>query len=107
MFFLGIILGIFIGMLLVVCISVNAINENQLLVVETKQTLRRKENEIKDLNKENKELYEENKKLRFENEELTDIINNIYSLATSNTYNNNKAILAKIKEVITDGQINK
>lgn len=107
MFLLGIILGIVIGMFLVVVISVNVINENQLLIDETKKTLRMKENEIGDLNQENKALYEENKNLRFENEEETDIINNVYNLATSNTYNNDKAILAKIKEVITDGQINK
>lgn len=107
MFLLGIILGIIIGILLVICISVNAINEKQLLVGETKQTLKSKYNEVKDLNQENEELYEENKKLRFENEEVKYIINDIYNLATSNTYNNDKAILAKIKEVITDGQINK
>lgn len=63
--------------------------------------------EVRDLNEENRAVYEENRDLRFENEELRNIINKIYSLSTSNTYNNEKVILTKIREVITDAQINK
>ncbi len=81
--------------------------EKQSLLQESRQALRRAENKVQNLNEENTAVHEENKDLRFENEELRDIINKIYSLSTSNTYNNEKVILAKIKEVITDAQINK
>ena len=60
--------------------------------------------QVRDLNKENRCLYVENKDLRFENEELQDLIVRIAGLATSNTYNNDKAVLGKIKEVISDYQ---
>lgn len=64
---------------------------------------------IADLQKKNKELsneniavYEENKDLRFENEEQRELIDRIKRIATSNAYNNEKAILGKIKELISD-----
>lgn len=106
MFLLGTILGLFIGMLLMACISVNKINERQSLVNEGRQALTNAEDEVVCLVKENKTLYGENKVLRFENEELREVIISIYNLSTSNTYNNEKTILAKIKEVIADAQIN-
>ncbi len=66
---------------------------------------------IADLQKKNKELsneniavYEENKELRFENEEQKELIDRIARVATSNAYNNEKAILSKIKELISDYQ---
>ena len=66
---------------------------------------------IADLQKQNEELsneniavYEENKELRFENEEQEELINRIKLIATSNAYNNEKAILNKIKELISDYQ---
>lgn len=71
MFLLGIILGIFIGMLLMAYIFVDTINEKQSLVNESRQALRNAENEVVALVKENRQLYIENKDLRFENEELT------------------------------------
>lgn len=107
MFFLGTVLGLFIGMFLMACVSINTINEKDSLIYARTKALENAEDEAKLLNKENKALYEENKDLRFENEELRDIANRIYSLSTSNTYNNEKSILSKIKEVITDAQINK
>ena len=62
---------------------------------------------IADLQKQNKELtnenialYEENKDLRFENEEQKELIARIKRIATSNRYNNEKAILNKIKELV-------
>ena len=64
---------------------------------------------IADLQKKNKELsneniavYGENKDLRFENEEQGELIDRIKRIATSNAYNNEKAILGKIKELISE-----
>ena len=66
---------------------------------------------IADLQKKNEEIsneniavYEENKELRFENEEQKELIDRIKRIATSNAYNNEKAILGKIKELISDYQ---
>lgn len=66
---------------------------------------------IADLQKKNEELsneniavYEENKDLRFENEEQRELINRIKRIASSNAYNNEKAILGKIKELILDAE---
>ncbi len=66
---------------------------------------------ILDLQKKNEELsneniavHEENKDLRFENEEQGELIDRIARVATSNAYNNEKAILSKIKELISDYQ---
>lgn len=60
--------------------------------------------EIVDFRNENIAVHEENKELRFENEEQRDLIDRIKKLATSNTYNNEKVILNKIKELISDYQ---
>ncbi len=57
---------------------------------------------IADLTKENLAIHEENKELRFENEEQEELINRITKIATANAYNNEKAILGKIKELILD-----
>jgi hypothetical protein len=66
---------------------------------------------IADLQKKNEELsneniavHEENKDLRFENEEQRELIDRIKRIATSNAYNNEKAILGKIKELISDAE---
>ena len=66
---------------------------------------------ITDLQKKNEELsneniavHEENKDLRFENEEQGELIDRIKRIATSNAYNNEKAILGKIKELISDSE---
>ena len=66
---------------------------------------------IADLQKKNEELsneniavYEENKDLRFENEAQRELIDRIKRIATSNAYNNEKAILGKIKELISDSE---
>lgn len=56
----------------------------------------------KELTNENLAVHEENKDLRFENEEQRELIDRIKKLATSNTYNNEKVILGKIKELILD-----
>ena len=66
---------------------------------------------IADLQKKNEEIsneniavYEENKELRFENEEQKELIDRIKRIATSNAYNNEKVILGKIKELISDAE---
>ena len=79
-----------------------------------KDTERKVENRnilIADLQKKNEELsneniavHEENKDLRFENEEQGELIDRIKRIATSNAYNNEKAILGKIKELISDAE---
>lgn len=59
---------------------------------------------IKDMEEQVKVLHEENKDLRFEIEEQRDLISRIERLVNSNKYNNEKAILSKIKELISDYQ---
>lgn len=66
---------------------------------------------IADLQKKNEELtnenlavHEENKDLRFENDEQKELIDRIKRIATANSYNNEKAILCKIKELISDAE---
>ena len=53
---------------------------------------------------ENLALYEKNKDLRFENEEQREFISRIERLVNSNKYNNEKAILSKLKELVSDYQ---
>lgn len=53
---------------------------------------------------ENLALHEENKDLRFENEEQREFISRIERLVNSNKYNNEKAILSKLKELVSDYQ---
>ena len=79
--------------------------ENYEAMIENRNVL------IADLQKKNEELsneniaiYEENKKLRFENDEQKELIDRITKIATANSYNNEKAILGKIKELISDYQ---
>lgn len=57
---------------------------------------------IKEMEEQAKALYEENKDLRFENEEQLDLIKRIDKLVNSNKYNNEKAIIDKIKELVSD-----
>ena len=76
--------------------------ELQKLVNSSKKALEKAERKVEELVKENIALYEENKDLRFENEEQKDFIKRIGRLVNSNKYNNEKAILQKIKELISD-----
>lgn len=59
---------------------------------------------IGDMEKQAKALYEENKELRFELEENNVLINRLEKLVSSNKYNNEKAVLNKIKELVSDYQ---
>ena len=93
-------------------------NEKQSLIDSSKKALQDAERKIEDRNiliadlqKQNKELtneniavHEENKDLRFENDEQKELIDRITKIATANSYNNEKAILSKIKELISDYQ---
>lgn len=57
--------------------------------------------EIQEWQKENEVLHQENKELRFDNEELSELVRRIKNLAESNSYNNEKSILNKIKELVS------
>lgn len=59
---------------------------------------------IGDMEKQAKALYEENKDLRFELEESNELIKRIEKIVSSNKYNNEKAVLNKIKELVSDYQ---
>ena len=56
-------------------------------------------NKKDELMKENIAVYQENKEMRYEKEELIDIVKDILKLAEGNTYNNDKIVLRKIKEL--------
>ncbi len=62
------------------------------------------QNKNAELTEENLAVHEENKDLRFENEEQKELIGRITRIATANSYNNEKAILSKIKELVNDYQ---
>ena len=62
------------------------------------------QNKNNELTKENIAVHEENKELRFENEEQADLIKRISNLVSLNKYNNEKAVLSKIKELVSDYQ---
>lgn len=69
--------------------------------------IKAKENEIDDLKKEVediKKLKQENKILKFKNDELTDLFTRVTKLVNSNKYNNEKVVLNKIKELVSDYQ---
>lgn len=59
---------------------------------------------IGDMEKQAKAIYEENKDLRSELEENNELIKRIEKLVSSNKYNNEKAVLNKIKELVSDYQ---
>lgn len=54
---------------------------------------------IKDLKARNDMLNMTSKDLRFNNEEMQEALKQILNLATSNTYNNDRMVLNKIKEL--------
>lgn len=58
--------------------------------------------EIHQWQEENKALWNENKDLRFDNKELSELVKRMKKLAESNSYNNEKSILNKIKELVKD-----
>lgn len=92
--------------------------ELQSLVNASRKNLKNAERKIEDRNiliadlqskneeltNENLAVHEENKDLRFENDEHKELIDRIKRIATANSYNNEKAILCKIKELISDAE---
>lgn len=83
--------------------------EMQSLLKSSRRALRNAETKIEsrntiiaDMEKQAEELYEENKDLRHENEEQLDLIRKINKLLSCNKYNNERSILNKIKELISD-----
>lgn len=77
--------------------------ENQKAMIKNRDILiGNLERKNEELTKENLAVYEENKDLRFENDEQSDLIKRIEKLVNSNKYNNEKAALSKIKELISD-----
>jgi len=78
--------------------------EKQSLLEARTKALKEAEKKINNLTKENLAVHEENKDLRFENEEQTELIKRITDLVNSNKYNNEKAFIRTIKELISDYQ---
>ena len=78
--------------------------EKQSLIEASREALKNAEKEVSELTKENKALYEENKDLRFEIDELTNFVTLVKKSVNSNKYNNEKAALSKIKELVSDYQ---
>ena len=76
--------------------------ETQSLLKARAKALEEAEQRVEDLVEENKAVYEENRELRYENEVIKDAFKEIQKLTESNTYNNDRAILSKIKEVLCD-----
>ena len=80
------------------------LNASRKALKETEDKIGNRNMLIKDMEEQAKALYEENKDLRFENEEQLDLIKRIDKPVNSNKYNNEKAILDKIKELVRDYQ---
>ena len=72
--------------------------KNQAVMIRNRDIL------IRDMEKQAQSLYEENKEIRFELEESEELIKRIERLISSNKYNNEKAVLGKIKELVSDYQ---
>lgn len=72
--------------------------KNQAVMISNKDIL------IRDMERQAQSLYEENKEIRFELEESKELIKRIEGLISSNKYNNEKAVLDKIKELVSDYQ---
>lgn len=80
------------------------LNASRKALKEAEDKVENKNILIKDMEEQAKALYEENKDLKFENEEQLDLIKRIDRLVNSNKYNNEKAILGTIKELVRDYQ---
>lgn len=98
------ILGAFIGVLLMAMVKAGSMAEKQSLVNESRSRLEETEDMVEDLTERNKYLTQNNRDKQNQIEELQQTIKDIEQLATSNTYNNEKTILGKIKELVSDYQ---
>lgn len=80
---------------------------NQKAMIQNRDILIKDLMKIKtELKEENLAVHNENKDLRFENEEQKELIERISKLVSCNKYNNEKAILDKMKELVEDYQSN-
>ena len=72
------------------------------IILNQKTMIKNRDILIGDMEKQAEVLHNENKALRFELEEKEELIKRIERLVSSNMYNNEKAILNKIKELVSD-----
>ena len=80
---------------------------NQKAMIKNRDILIKDLMKIKtELKEENLVVHNENKELRFENEEQKELMERIIKLVSCNKYNNEKAILDKMKELVEDYQSN-
>lgn len=80
---------------------------NQKAMIQNRDILIKDLMKIKtELKEENLAVHNENRELRFENEEQKELIERISKLVSCNKYNNEKAILDKIEELVEDYQSN-
>lgn len=84
--------------------SRNALKEAESKIENRNMLIANLQNKNAELTEENLAVNEENKDLRFKNEEQKELIDRITRVATANTYNNEKVILSKIKELVNDYQ---
>lgn len=84
--------------------SRNALKEAESKIENRNMLIANLQNKNAELTEENLAVNEENKNLRFKNEEQKELIDRITRVATANTYNNEKVILSKIKELVNDYQ---
>lgn len=79
--------------------------ENNTLVRASRQALKNAEDKAEQLKK-GKDITEHNNLILLqENKKLARLLNNIAELATSNNYNREDVILAKIRDLVRDYQI--
>ena len=79
--------------------------ENNALVRESRQALKNAEDKAEQLKKEKDIADHNNLILLQENKKLARLLINIEELATSNSYNREDVILAKIRDLVRDYQI--
>lgn len=79
--------------------------ENNALVRASRQALKNAEDKAEQLKKEKDIADHNNLILLQENKKLARLLINIEELATSNSYNREDAILAKIRDLVRDYQI--
>lgn len=111
MFLLGTILGLFIGMFLMSCLSINTINEKDSLIYARTKDLKNAEKRAEDLNNENKELktlrkqtVHSNTILVDKNKELTQLLTEIADRVFCCPLDSEKIVLDKIKSLVRDYQ---
>lgn len=80
------------------------LKEKQSLIDESRKALAKAEEKIQDLSEQLRIAKHNETVLLNRNHKLSNLINAIISIVTSNKYNNEKIILNKIKELVHDHQ---